>query len=117
MRIASRKHYKNSLSSKKAVSNTEYDQIPDNAIKTGLWRLINLPFYLTNKFCFANVNPLYTLWTALSTKESFSYQAVQPPSITRLDPVIYFEAFDARKMRAPLYSSAWAIRPIGIRLQ
>ena len=51
------------------------------------------------------------------TIECFFYHAVHPPSITKLEPVIYFEAFDARKIMAPLYSSACAIRPTGIRLQ
>ena len=32
------------------------------------------------------------------------YHAVQPPSITRLEPVIKEDAWEARKIRAPLYS-------------
>ena len=46
-----------------------------------------------------------------------AHHAVQPPSITRLAPVMYDEASEQRKTTAPLYSSARAIRPSGTRAQ
>src|SRR5262249_39241044 len=41
-----------------------------------------------------------------------AHQAVQPPSTTRLLPVMYDEASDSRKRSAPQYSWRSAIRPI-----
>ena len=43
------------------------------------------------------------------------YQADQPPSTTRLAPVTYDEASEARKTTAPSASFASAIRPSGTR--
>ena len=40
-----------------------------------------------------------------------NYQAVQPPSTTKFEPVMYDEASDARNKIAPTYSSFLAILP------
>ncbi len=45
-----------------------------------------------------------------------AYHAVQPPSTTRFEPVMYEEAFDARNNSAPQYSSRCAILPRGALL-
>src|SRR4029453_19375582 len=45
-----------------------------------------------------------------------AYRAVQPPSITKLAPVMRDAAGDARNTTAPATSSIRPIRPRGIRL-
>ncbi len=47
---------------------------------------------------------------------SLAHHAVQPPSTTRFEPVMYDEASDARNSSAPQYSSRCAILPSGARL-
>src|SRR5262249_11030164 len=46
-----------------------------------------------------------------------AHHAVQPPSTTRLLPVIYEDASDRRNRSAPQYSWRSAIRPMGVRAE
>lgn len=48
-------------------------------------------------------------------REAQVYQAVQPPSTTRFEPVMYDEASETRKITAAEYSSSRAMRPSGTR--
>src|SRR6266403_67500 len=45
------------------------------------------------------------------------YQAVQPPSTTRLCPVMYADASEARNIVAPVTSSRSALRPRGTLIE
>ena len=45
-----------------------------------------------------------------------NYQQVRPPSIDKIEPVIYEEASDIKNATAALYSSGLAILPSGMRL-
>ena len=50
--------------------------------------------------------------SSVGAAEPGRYQAVQPPSTTRLVPLTKLDAADARKTTGPLISGACAIRPI-----
>ena len=54
---------------------------------------------------------------ALKQRIIVDYQHVRPPSTAKTAPVMYDEASDIKNATAALYSSGFAIRPSGIRLE
>ena len=61
--------------------------------------------------------PTWSNEWSVTKKKDEHYHAVHPPSMIRLEPVMYADASETRNTMAPLYSFALAIRPIGTRVQ